>query len=120
MRDTPYSLATVDRILANGRFITADAGFTIAEAVALTGDRVAAVGPRQAIERLATPDTMIDDLGGATVLPGLIDAHTHMLHTGMLLRSLQLYDCRSIDDLLQRVRERAGANPAGMWIVGRG
>lgn len=120
MRDTPYSLATVDRILANGRFITADAGFTIAEAVALTGDRVAAVGPRQAIERLATPDTMIDDLGGATVLPGLIDAHTHMLHTGMLLRSLQLYNCRSIDDLLQRVQERAGAIPAGMWIVGRG
>jgi predicted amidohydrolase YtcJ len=120
MRDAPFSLARVDRLLVNGRFITADAAFTVAEAVAIAGDRIVAVGPRQAVERLATPGTVIDDLGGATVLPGLIDAHTHMLATGALLQNLQLYDCRSIDDILRRVRERARAVPPGSWIVGRG
>jgi predicted amidohydrolase YtcJ len=117
---TPFSAARVDRLLVNGRFITADADFTIAEAVAIAGDRIAAVGPRQAVERLAAPETVIDDLGGATVLPGLIDAHTHMLATGALLRNIQLYDCRSIDDVLRRVRERASTTPPGTWIVGRG
>lgn len=120
MGGAPFAIARVDRLLVNGRFVTADAVFTIAEAVAIAGDRIVAVGPRQDVERLASPETMIDDLGGATVLPGLIDAHTHMLHTGTLLRNVQLYDCRSIDDVLQRVRERVNATPDGEWIVGRG
>lgn len=120
MPQTPYAAAYVDRILTNGRFITADAGFTIAEAVAIGTGRIVAVGPRAAVERLAGPDTTIDDLGGATVLPGLIDAHTHMLHTGALLRHIQLYNCRSIGAILERVRARAAVAPAGAWIVGRG
>ncbi|HEY7909331.1 MAG TPA: amidohydrolase family protein, partial [Thermomicrobiales bacterium] len=120
MPDAPFSAARVDRLLVNGRFITADADFVVAEAVAISGDRIVAVGPRHAVERLATPETSIDDLGGATVLPGLIDAHTHMLATGALLQNVQLYDCRSIDDILRRVRERARIIPPGAWIVGRG
>ncbi|MGI8857487.1 MAG: amidohydrolase [Thermomicrobiales bacterium] len=120
MGDTPFSASRIDRILVNGRFITADANFTVAEAVAIAGDRIVAVGPRQAVERLASSETVIDDLGGATVLPGLIDAHTHMLATGALLRNIQLYDCRSIDDVLRRVRERAKITPPGAWIIGRG
>ena len=120
MSDTPFAAAGVDRLLVNGRFITVDASFSVTEAVAIAGDRIVAVGPRQMVLQLATSATVIDDLGGATVLPGLIDAHTHMLATGTLLRNIQLYDCRSIADVLARVRERARSTPPGGWIVGRG
>lgn len=109
-----------DRVMVNGRFVTCDAAFSVAEAVAIAGGRIIAVGARREIERLATDDTAIDDLGGATVLPGLIDAHTHMLSTGALLRNLSLYDCRSIREIQERVRERAASELPGTWIVGRG
>jgi len=117
---TAFATAPVERILKNGQFITADARFSIAEAVAIAGDRIVAVGPWAAVERLVQPNTRIDDLGGASVLPGLIDAHTHMLQTGVLLRNEQLYDCRSIGEILDRVRARAANTPPGGWIVGRG
>lgn len=117
---TPFAATPVDRILTNGRFITVDARFSIAEAVAIADERIVAVGPAAEIARLAHSATRIDDLGGATVLPGLIDAHTHMLSVGALLRNVQLYDCRSIDEILARVRERAATTAPGEWIIGRG
>jgi predicted amidohydrolase YtcJ len=112
--------ARIDRVLVNGRFVTCDPDFTVAEAVAIAGGRIAAVGSRREIEPLAASGVAVDDLGGATVLPGLIDAHTHMLSTGALLKNLSLYDCRSIADIQERVRERAETVPSGTWIVGRG
>lgn len=117
---TPFAATPVDRILKNGQFITVDNRFSIAEAVAIAGEQIVAVGPLAEVERLARPHTRVDDLGGATVLPGLIDAHTHMLNTGALLRNVQLYDCRSIGEILDRVRARAAATAPGEWIVGRG
>ncbi len=110
----------IDRLLVGGRFVTCDAAFSAAEAVAVAGGRIVAVGSRQEIESLAGPETAVDDLGGATVLPGLIDAHTHMLSTGALLKNLSLYDCRSVAEIQERVRERAATVPPGTWIVGRG
>lgn len=110
----------VDRLLKNGQFITADAQFSIAETVAIAGEQIVVVGPWVQIERLAQPQTRIDDLGGATVLPGLIDAHTHMLSTGTLLRNISLYDCRSLGAILDRVRARAAITAPGAWIIGRG
>ena len=64
--------------------------------------------------------TQVEDLGGATVVPGLIDAHNHLLSTGLMLGQVQLYDCRSIGEVLERVAARARQDPAGTWIVGRG
>jgi predicted amidohydrolase YtcJ len=117
---TPFAATPIDRILKNGRFITADDRFSIAEAAAIAGEWIVAVGPSAQIERLAGAQTRIDDLGGATVLPGLIDAHTHMLSTGALLRYVQLYDCRTIAEILDRVRAQAVITAPGAWIVGRG
>lgn len=71
MRDAPFSVARVVRILINGRFITADAAFSVAEADAVASDRIVAVDPCQEVERLAPPETAIDDLSGATVLPSI-------------------------------------------------
>ena len=72
------------------------------------------------IRALAGPETVVEDLGGATVMPGLIDAHNHLLMTGQILQQVQLYDCRSIDDILDRVRAAAERAAPGTWILGRG
>jgi len=120
MMATPFSARPIDRILTNGRFITMDARFSVAEAVAIAGERIVAIGSAVDVARLAQPGMRVDDLGGATVLPGLIDAHTHMLSVGALLRNVQLYACRSIADILERVRAHAAITAPGAWIVGRG
>src|SRR6202163_1044205 len=71
-----------DLILSNGKVITVDERFTIAQAVAIRGDRVVAVGTTQHIARLAGPSTRRIDLRGKSVIPGLIDNHMHLLRAG--------------------------------------
>src|ERR1700688_971824 len=71
-----------DLILSNGKIITVDERFTIAQAVAIRGDRIVAVGTNQDIARLAGPATRRMDLRGRTLTPGLIDNHMHLLRAG--------------------------------------
>ena len=71
-----------DLVLSNGKIITVDERFTIAQAVAITGDRIVAVGTNQDIVRLAGPNTRRIDLMGRAVTPGLIDNHLHLLRAG--------------------------------------
>src|SRR4026208_1579977 len=71
-----------DLILSNGKIITVDERFTIAQAVAIRGDRFVAVGPNPELTRLAGPNTRRIDLGGKAVTPGLIDNHMHLLRAG--------------------------------------
>src|SRR5690606_30725090 len=109
-----------DRILVNGHIVCVDSQFQVVEAVAIRGDRILATGPTSEIRALAGPDTTIEDLGGAVVLPGLIDAHNHLLSTGQVLQQVTLYDCRSIPEILDRVADRARTIRPGTWIIGRG
>lgn len=109
-----------DRILVNGHILCVDPQFQVVEAVAIRGDRILATGPTSEIRALAGPDTTIEDLGGAGVLPGLIDAHNHLLSTGQVLQQVTLYDCRSIPEILDRVADRARTTRPGTWIIGRG
>jgi predicted amidohydrolase YtcJ len=111
---------TPDLILTQGKVITADPVFALHEAVAIADGRVVATGATVEIEAMAGPGTRREHLEGRTVLPGLIDAHCHMLATGVLLGQAQLYDCRSIGDILARVTEAVKITPPGQWIVGRG
>ena len=109
-----------DRVLVNGNVLTMAGDGLPASAIAIAGDRIVAVGSGAEIRELAGPGTVVEDLRGATVLPGLIDAHNHLLMTGQILQQVQLYDCRSIDDLLGRVKTAVERTPPGQWILGRG
>lgn len=114
------SFGAIDRILLNGRIVTGDDAFSIAEAVAIRDGRVVAVGSNDEIRGLASSATATDDLGHATVLPGLIDAHNHLLSTSQVLQQIQLYDCRSIPEILDRVAARVRLAQPGEWIIGKG
>ena len=110
----------VDRVLLNGMVITVDQDFTLAEAVAIRDGRIAAVGTTEEIRSLAGSHTRTDDLAGGILMPGIIDAHNHLLSTSQVLQQIQLYDCRSVGEILERVRERVRSARPGEWIIGRG
>lgn len=117
MPETSYG---VDRILINGRIYTVDSSFSVAEAVAIHDGRIVAAGSNSHVSALSGPTTQIEDLDGAVILPGLIDAHNHMLSTGQVLQQIQLYDCRSVSEILDRVANRVRSSQPGEWIIGRG
>jgi predicted amidohydrolase YtcJ len=105
-------------ILHNGRFLTMDPANPRAEAAAIAGDRFVAVGGDSEILSLATARTRRIDLGGKTVVPGFIDAHTHPAYAG--IRHLRWVDCdlRSIALIQQAIRERAAKTPPRQWVIG--
>ena len=89
-----------------------------AQAVAVAGGRFLAVGSNDDVRALATAATRKVDLGGRTVVPGFIDAHTHVGIAGVLhLRQIDA-DLRSIVEIQDAVRKRAAATPKGEWILG--
>ena len=90
-----------------------------AEAIAVRGDRIAAVGSNAAVKALAGPSTALVDLRGATVVPGLIDAHGHLAGLGSLLTGrLDLVQTRSFDQALAMVKDRVSKSKPGEWILG--
>ncbi|HEY7442106.1 MAG TPA: amidohydrolase [Vicinamibacterales bacterium] len=106
-----------DLILSNGKIITVDERFTIAQALAISGERIVAVGTNQDINRLAGPDTRRIDLGGKAVIPGLIDNHMHLLRAGLTWKSeVRLDGVESRKQALEMVRLRARAIPRGEWV----
>jgi predicted amidohydrolase YtcJ len=116
----PHRSLAPDLILVNGCIHTMDANDLTATAIAVKDGRFVAVGGDDEVRGLAGFGTLTEDLGGATVVPGLIDAHNHLLMTGQVLNQIQLYDCRTLDAILDRVAERARQTPPGEWILGRG
>ncbi|HKX57825.1 MAG TPA: amidohydrolase [Steroidobacteraceae bacterium] len=105
-------------ILHNGNFLTMDARQPRAEAVAIAGGRILAVGADVDILEFATADTKKLDLGGQTAVPGFIDGHCHPAYSGR--RHLRFIDCdlRSIAAIQDAVRERAAKTPPGEWVCG--
>lgn len=107
-------------ILVNGRIHTVDDSNPMATAVAIRDRRFVAVGDDEEIRALAGTRTRIEDIGGAAVVPGLIDAHNHLQTTGHMLREVQLFDTRTIPEIVERVAARVAETQVGDWIVGRG
>ena len=115
--------APPDLILVNGTVITVDASDRIAEAVAIRGDRIIAVGDSAFIESLARANTRRIDLDGRTVTPGLLDAHAHFSPSQFNrpdILDLSYPHTKSIQDVQEAVAARAKNVPAGGWIQGRG
>jgi len=79
-----------DRLLTNARVQTMDGASGVAAAVAVKDGRIVAVGSDGELRGLAGRRTIVEDLDGATVIPGLIDPHNHLLATGIMLGQLQL------------------------------
>lgn len=114
--------AKADLILLNGKVVTVDQEFTIAEAVAVKDGKILAIGKSDEINMLKGADTEVVDLGGKTALPGLIDSHIHMVGTGFTMAQI---NCRtppmgSISDIVAAVGEAVAKAEPGEWIQGRG
>jgi predicted amidohydrolase YtcJ len=114
----PLEQEKPELILYNGNLWTVNAAGPRAEAVAISRGRFLAVGSNSDVLNLAGAGVQKVDLGGKTVLPGFIDAHSHPADAGRL--HLRMVDCdlRSIQAILAALRERAAKTPAGEWVLG--
>jgi predicted amidohydrolase YtcJ len=112
---------TADLILSNGKIITVDERFSIAQAVAIRGDRILSVGSSQEMARIAGPSTRRIDLQGRAVIPGMIDNHMHLLRAaGTWLRELRFDGVESRKQAIEMLRARAKAERPGEWIYNIG
>jgi predicted amidohydrolase YtcJ len=110
-----------DLILSNGKIITVDERFTIAQAVAIRGDRIVATGGNEEISRMAGPNSRRIDLRGRTVIPGLIDNHMHLLRAAATwTREVRFDGVESRKQAIALIRERVQAAKPGDWIYNIG
>ncbi len=104
-------------VLTNGKIVTVDERFTVAQAAAIAGDRIVAVGSTADIARMAGPGTRTIDLRGRTVVPGLIDNHMHIMRAGTTWQYEVRWDgVGSRKDALAQLAARVKASKAGDWI----
>jgi predicted amidohydrolase YtcJ len=107
-------------IFENGNFVTLDAARPQAEAIAVRGELILAVGSREEIEKYRGAETEVVDLEGGTVVPGLIDAHEHFPDIGNRVQQVFLDETRSVSEALEIVKRELEKIPPGEWLVGQG
>ena len=111
----PDSIA--DLVLTNGRVVTVDAEHPEAEAVAVMGDTIAAVGTSAEIAAFIGEDTRVIDLDGKLAIPGFIEGHGHFLGLGQAQMILDLTKASSWEDIVAMVAEAVGEADSGEWIT---
>src|SRR4051794_32085584 len=109
----PAVAADDDLILHNGKVVTVDPAFSIRQAVAVQGGKILRVGTNDDVLKTRGPRTEVIDLGGKTVLPGLIDSHVHPGGAAMTEFDHPIPDMETVQDVLDYVRGRAKALPEG-------
>jgi predicted amidohydrolase YtcJ len=107
-------------ILYNGNIHTMDAATPRAQAAAITGNQVLAVGSDAQMRALLAPKGEAVDLRGRTVVPGFTDCHLHFMSYGLSLKQIDLAEVPTLEEALARVAARAAETPAGHWLQGRG
>ncbi|MBT8443764.1 MAG: amidohydrolase family protein [Gammaproteobacteria bacterium] len=137
--DRDADIAEADLILSNARVYTldwpeagpdgeldpgaprrADTWHPDASAIVIRGDTIAFVGSDDDALGYRSSDTRVIDLGGATVIPGLIDSHTHVFELGQQIDSVSLVGAATEEEAVRRIAERAKRVPVGEWIIGHG
>lgn len=109
-----------DLVVMNARVYTVDAGRPEAQALAVRGDRLVVVGTTAEALALRGPKTQVIDAGGRAVIPGLHDAHGHVLGLGEGLQNVDLRGTTSARAVVDAIRAKAQQVPPGQWIRGRG
>jgi predicted amidohydrolase YtcJ len=107
-----------DTILINAKVISADARFTIHEAIAVRGDRIAAVGSTPHVRAFADSKTRVIDVGGRAVIPGLIDSHMHAIRAALSYATeVHWIGAPTLPGALNRMREASRRMAPGAWLI---
>jgi len=107
-------------VIVNANIYTAADAAPRAQALAVGGGTVVAIGSEATVKPFIGPRTRVVDLGGKALLPGLIDSHGHMLSLGTRLSDVDVTGTTSYEQVIAKVAERAKSTPKGQWILGRG
>src|SRR5204862_7051887 len=110
----------VDLIIHNARVYAADDVGTIADAVAIRGNKILKAGGEREIMRYRRPQTAVIDARGAAVLPGFDDAHVSLIAGGLARDGVQLAGATTLDEIQARLESWAEAKPDAAWITGGG
>lgn len=117
MTSTSSIVPTTSLAIVNARVWTGDAKRPWADAVAVTGERISAVGSSAEIRKLASRATHVVDAKGMLLVPGFIDSHVHFLSGGFGLTSVQLRDAKTREEFIRRIKIHAASLPAGAWML---
>ena len=117
---SPNASPTADLVLRNGNILTVDESAPRVEALAVSGDRIIAVGSNSEIDAYTGDTTEVIDLQGSTAIPGFIEGHGHYTSFGGSLMILDFRYAKSFDEIVSQVAEAAKTTLAGEWIIGRG
>ena len=109
-----------DRVFLNGRIFTADPARPFAEALAVRGQALLAIGTSAEMRKLAGRGTDVVDLRGRFVAPGFIDAHAHLVGGSLSLEELRLDEAPDFAGVSARITAWAKANPEARWVTGEG
>ncbi|MGK2960825.1 MAG: amidohydrolase [Gemmatimonadaceae bacterium] len=109
-----------DLVVVNARVHTVDDGRPMVSAFAVKDGRFLFAGSDTEVRALAGPSTRVVDAGQSTIIPGMVDAHAHLLGLGTSLRQVKLAGSATYEEVIARVVERARGMKPGEWIIGRG
>ena len=116
----PATVEPATMVLRNGKIVTVDDKMPEAQAIAIRGDRIAAVGSNAEIQRYVGPATKVIDLAGRLAIPGLVESHGHFMNFGLSKMTLDLLDVKDWQEIVSMVAVAAKQAKPGEWIVGRG